>query len=80
MPDFCLKFHFWRLVGVLRGKDNVDLEESALIGSIIWSLDISLPVPEVAVEEADPHCRFLRLNNRRLTVLANSSNSFLIRS
>jgi len=56
MPDLCLKFHFWRLVGVLRGKDNVDLEESALIGSIIWSLDISLPVSEVAVEEADPHC------------------------
>jgi hypothetical protein len=37
-------------------------------------------VSEVAVEEADPHCWFLRLNNRKLTVLANSSNSFLIRS
>lgn len=72
MPNFGLKFHLGRLVGVLRRQNNVDLIKTALVASIIGPLDISLPVPVVAVEEAHLHRRFLGLRKWTLTVLANS--------
>lgn len=79
MPDLGLKSHFWRLVGILRRKHNVDLEKSSLVTSIVRPLDITLPVPVVSVEETHLNRRFLGLHDPKVTVLANSSNSFLMR-
>ncbi len=50
MPDFGLEFHFGRLIGVLGRESDVDLVEASLIWSVLWTLDISFPVPEVSIE------------------------------
>lgn len=72
MPDLGLKFHLGRLVGILGRQHDIDLEKTALVAGIIGALDISLPVPVVAVEETHPHRRFLGLRRSCVTVLANS--------
>ncbi len=80
VPDLGLELHLGGLVGVFGREDDVYLEESALVGSVIGPLNVPLPVAEVAVEETHLHGRLLGLNRCRATVLANSSNSFLILS
>ena len=61
MPDFSIKFHLGRLVGVLWRQLNVDLVETSFVGSVVRALNVSLPVSEVVVEELDLNRRFLGL-------------------
>ena len=53
MPNFSIKFHFGRFVGVLWGQLDVDLIEASVIGSVIWSLDVAFPMPEIPIKERD---------------------------
>ena len=51
MPYFCLEGHFRWFVGILWREFDVYLEESSLIWSVFWSLDVTFPISEVVVEQ-----------------------------
>ena len=79
MPDLGLEAHLGRLVGILWGERDVDLEETAMVNGVLGAINVALPVAEVIAAKADLDVGFLRLNERLLTVFAKSSNSFFIR-
>ena len=79
VPDLGLEAHLGRLVGVLGGQADVDVEDAALVDGVLGAEDVALPVAEVAAEERDLDVGLLRLSHRMLTVLAKSSYSFFTR-
>jgi len=62
MPNFSIKLHLGRLVGVLRWQLDVDLEATAFVCSIIWTLNVPLPMSDVPVKERDLDSGFLGLS------------------
>lgn len=80
MPNFSIEFHLRRLVRVLGRKLDIDLVATAFVWGIIWSLNVAFPVPNITVEQRDLDSRFFGLSRGGNTVLANYSNSFLIRN
>ena len=61
MPDFGLEFHFWGLVWIFRGQLYVYDVEAAFVGSVVWSLDVSLPVAIVIIPQRNFHSGLLAL-------------------
>ena len=62
MPDFCLKLHLWRLVGILRRQLNIDLIHSSLVRRIVRPFDVTDPMSDVVAEQAHSHRRFFALD------------------
>jgi hypothetical protein len=61
VPYFSIEFHLGWFIGVFGRKGDIDLEGASLIRSIIGSLDVSLPMTEVVIEEWDLDGRLFRL-------------------
>lgn len=68
MPDAGLELHLGRLVGILRGKLNIDLVDTTFIAGIglqsvlaYRPVDVSLPVIEAVIHKADLDAACFRL-------------------
>ena len=62
MPDSGIEFHLGRLVGVVVGEDDIDLEEASFIGRVLGSVDEAFPVIDIVVDDLNFESLLLSLS------------------